>query len=56
MIANLFKAIGGVVSLIVGILIVVVLMYISYILAIGAVVCLLIYCSFGTLETFRTAK
>ena len=56
MIANLFKAIGGVISLIVCVLVFVVLMYISYILAIGAAVCLLIYCSFGTLETFRTTK
>ena len=56
MIANLFKAIGGVISLIVGILIVVALMYISYILAIGAVIIFLIYCSFGTLEVFRTSK
>ena len=56
MIANLFKAIGGVISLIVGILVVVVLMYISYILAIGAVIIFLIYVSFGTLEVFRTSK
>ena len=56
MIANLFKAIGGVISLIVGILIIAVLMYVSYILAIGAVIIFLIYCSFGTLEVFRTSK
>ena len=56
MIANFFKSLGGTFALLVVIVVFVVLMYISYILVIGAIVCTLVYLSFTTLEVFRTTK
>ena len=53
MISNFFKALGGVLSLIICGLVLVVAMYISYILAIGLFVIVLIFATFSTLEVFR---
>ena len=56
MINSLLKALGGSLSIIVFILVIVVLMYTSYLLAIGLVIALIAYTWFSTLETFRKTK
>ena len=56
MIANFFKSLGGTNALLEVIAVLVVLMYITYKRAIGAIVCKLVYLSFTTLEVFRTTK
>ena len=56
MINSLLKTAGGTLSIIVFILLVVVLMYTSYLLAIGLVISLIGYTFFSTLETFRKTK
>lgn len=56
MIANFFKAVGGSLTLIIFIVMCVVLMYVSYIFAIGLFIIGLIYAAFTVLEVFRTSK